>query len=64
MDFRWLWCISVGLSKYFFFSSILFSDVENEEDYAHFRAESVWEIHVPSPQFCCKSRTLWINKIF
>lgn len=51
MDFRWFWCLSVGLSALKKKSTILFSDVDNEGDYANFREGSVWEIYVPSLNF-------------
>ena len=41
--------------------TIQMSDVG--ESYAYVGSENIWEISVPTPQFCCKSKTALKNKV-
>lgn len=42
----------------------LVGDVDSEIGYACVGAENIWEISVPSPQFCCKLKTVLQNKVW
>ena len=39
----------------------LVEDVDNRGGYARVAAGSIWEISVPSPQFCCEHKTALKN---
>ena len=56
MDFGWLWCINLG-SSLVTKVEVLLEDVDNGGGYACVWAECIWELSVPSSQFCCELKT-------
>lgn len=52
MDCGWTPCRFINCNKY----TALVEDVNNGRDFARVRAEDIWDIFIPSSQFCCQSK--------
>lgn len=61
MDFEWQWCINTG--------SLIVTNMPLWEGYLHggshasVGAGGVWEISIPSTQFCCELKPALKNKV-